>query len=355
MKYAIITLTKGGAELGLKLLTHLDDTILYTHPKFYRENRNVEKIQEKMAEFVGKIFQQYQCLIFIMATGIVVRSIAPYLRDKKTDPAIIVLDEKGKNVISLLSGHIGGANGYTNKIAKILGANPVITTASDVNNQIAVDTLAMELNCRIEDFDDATKVTAHIVNDERVGLISDIPIDKTLPVNIVRIDDDIPKKKLKGLIQITDKAKVNDVSCDRVLLRPQNIVIGIGCRRGTATEKILEAIKDTLLDLNISDKSIKHIATVDVKKDEEGIIQAAKTLDVPLIIIDRKSIQEIEHQFEGSDFVKKSIGVGAVCEPVAFLSSTYGKMIQKKKKYEGITIAVFREGEHKDGNCGNRY
>lgn len=354
MNNAIITLTKGGAKLGLKLLEHLDDTVLYTHPKFYIENSKTEKIEGKMAGFVGKIFHQYQCLIFIMATGIVVRSIAPYLQDKKTDPAIIVLDEKGKNVISLLSGHIGGANAYTKEIAKILGANPVITTASDVNDLIAVDTLAMEMNCRIEDFADATKITAHIVNGERVGMISDIPIDKALPENIIIMNTHMPKENLKGLIYITDKRNVHEVSCDRVVLRPQNIIIGIGCRRKTPAQKILAAIEDTLFNLNISDQSIKHIATVDVKKDEEGIIQAAKALNVPLVTIDRESIREVEHQFEGSPFVKKSIGVGAVCEPVAFLSSGRGNMIQKKKKYGGITIAVFREGEYIDGNCGNR-
>ncbi|QEK11816.1 cobalt-precorrin 5A hydrolase [Crassaminicella thermophila] len=355
MDKAIITLTKGGTELGMKLLEHIDKAVLYTNPKFYIKEKHVKKIDGKIVEFIGKIFNKYKCLIFIMATGIVVRSIAPYIKDKKIDPAVIVLDEEGKNVISLLSGHIGGANEYTNKIASILNANPVITTASDVKNTLAVDTLAMELNCEIEDFQDATKVTAHIVNGEKVGIISDICIGRVLPENMVEIDfKNKPHEEFKGFIYITDKRILSPVESDCVVLRPKNIVIGIGCRRKKPVDKIIEAIEDSLISLNISKKSIKHIATVDVKKNEEGIIQAAKLLGVPLVIVDREKIKEVEDQFKGSEFVKKRIGVCAVSEPVAFLSSESGQMIQKKKVYDGITIAVFREGEKKNGNCCNR-
>ncbi|TCO79493.1 cobalt-precorrin 5A hydrolase [Marinisporobacter balticus] len=354
MNKAIITLTKGGAELGLRLLDQLDQADLYIHEKFMIEKVHVKKIDEKMGEFVGTLFDQYKCLIFIMATGIVVRAIAPYLKDKRKDPAVIVLDEKGKNVISLLSGHIGGANAYTVEIANILEANPVITTASDVNHSMAVDTLAMALNCEIEDFKQATKVTAHIVNGEKVGLVSDVFVDIALPKNLVRINSRNTKKGFKGLIYITEKIIKDHKEIDRVILRPKNIIIGIGCRRGKSKDEILKFIEDTLTSLQLSQKSIKHIATVDIKKDEIGIIEAAKALDVPLVIIARDKIKEIENKFELSSFVKKTIGVGAVCEPVAFLSSSSGEMIQRKKKDDGVTIAVFREGEHKNGNHCSR-
>ncbi|MCT4607384.1 MAG: cobalt-precorrin 5A hydrolase [Marinisporobacter sp.] len=345
MDKAIITLTKGGMKLGLNLLESIDGAVLYVHPKFYIAGENIKKIHGKMATFTEEIFYQYKCLIFIMSTGIVVRSIAPFIQDKKTDPAVVVLDEKGKNVISLLSGHIGGANLHTKKIAKILNANPVITTASDVNELIAVDTLAMVLDCEIEDFQDATKVTAHIVNDEKIGLISDRMINLVLPKNIVKINKDQIHEGFKGLIYINDKIIENDIIYDSVILRPKRIILGIGCRRGKSEEEILSAIEDSLKDLNVSKKSIKHIATVDIKKDEEGLIGAAKSLKVPLMIVDREDIKKVEDQFKESEFVRKQIGVGAVCEPVAFLTSKNGKMIQKKKIYDGITIAVFREGE----------
>ncbi|MCT4617788.1 MAG: cobalt-precorrin 5A hydrolase [Marinisporobacter sp.] len=345
MDKAIITLTKGGMKLGLNLLKAIGGAVLYVHPKFYIAGENIKKIDGKMSEFTGEIFHQYKCLIFIMSTGIVVRSIAPFIQDKKTDPAVVVLDEKGKNVISLLSGHIGGANLHTKKIAQILNANPVITTASDVNELIAVDTLAMALGCEIEDFSDATKVTAHIVNGERIGLISDRMINLALPKNIIRINRDQVHEGFKGLIYITDKTMENDIIYDSVILRPKSIILGIGCRRGKSEEEILSTIEDSLTDLKVSKKSIKHIATVDIKKDEEGLIRATKSLKVPLMIVEREDIKKVENQFNQSQFVKKQIGVGAVCEPVAFLTSKNGKMIQKKKGYNGITIAVFREGE----------
>ncbi|QXM05654.1 cobalt-precorrin 5A hydrolase [Crassaminicella indica] len=345
MNKAIITLTKGGMKLGLKLLNSIDQAVLYVHPRFYMECENIKKIDGKMTEFIGKIFHKYRCLIFIMSTGIVVRAIAPYIQDKKTDPAVIVLDERARNVISLLSGHIGGANDYTKKIAKMINANPVITTASDVNESIAVDTLAMELDCEIEDFYDATKVTAHIVNGEKVGLISDIFIDKEMPLNIIKVDKENIDDKFKGLIYISEKNINKPIGIDCVVLRPKNIILGIGCRRGKTEEEIINAVEDTLNILKLSKKSIKHITTVDVKKNEEGLIKAAKVLKVPLIIVDRKDIKKVESQFEQSEFVKKQIGVGAVCEPAAFLTSKAGKMLQKKKGYDGITIAVFREGE----------
>ncbi|QZY57363.1 cobalt-precorrin 5A hydrolase [Crassaminicella profunda] len=345
MDKAIITLTKGGMKIGVKLLSAIDEAVLYVHPKFYIEGENIKKIHGKMFDFTGEIFHQYRCLIFIMSTGIVVRSIAPYIKDKKTDPAVLVLDEKGKNVISLLSGHIGGANDYTKKIAEILDANPVITTASDVNESMAIDTLAMALDYEIEDFSDATKVTAHIVNGEKVGIVSDIAIDIELPNNVTKIDKEHVDKEFKGLIYVSEKSIKKPIGIDCVVLRPKNIVFGIGCRRGKSEEEILKAVEETINDLKISKKSIKHIATVDIKKNEEGLIKAAKSLKVPLLIVEREDIKKVEAQFEHSEFVKKQIGVGSVCEPVAFLTSKDGKMIQKKKGYDGITIAVFREGE----------
>ena len=204
MKIAIITLTKGAAVLGKKLLNKLDNAVLYVHSKFYTNEEHVKKIDHKLKNFIKDIFNKYECVVFIMATGIVVRSIAPYLEDKRKDPAVVVLDEKGKNVISLLSGHIGRANEYTLEIAKLLNANPVITTASDVNNSIAVDTLAMRLNCEIEDFNMATKVTAHIVNGEKVGIVSNRLVNTFLPHNVEIVNEGYePINKFKGLIYIT--------------------------------------------------------------------------------------------------------------------------------------------------------
>ncbi|MEW9122166.1 MAG: cobalt-precorrin 5A hydrolase [Thermotaleaceae bacterium] len=351
MKTAVITLTKGGADLGRRLIHYFPKGDLYVLPKFLTDDRKEKSINGKLSDLVGEVFSQYSYLIFIMATGIVVRTIVPYLKDKKQDPGIVVLDEKGKNVISLLSGHIGGANELTLKIADFLGANPVITTASDINNSIAVDTLAMSHKCIIEDFKEATRITAHIVNGEAVGILSDIPILTDIPKNLVLLEKkNIHAVVFKGLIYITEKSVEHDLACDKVILRPKNLIVGIGCKRGKTKIEILGALEKAFAEARLSIKSIKKIATVDLKKDETGILETADYLGVPLQIINREEIAKIEDQFIPSNFVKETIGVGSVCEPVALLSAKKGLLIQEKKAYQGITIAVVKEGELSNGN-----
>ncbi len=347
MKIAIIALTRGSMNLGLKLYDLLENRDLYIPEKFKAEKTETDMIiySDGVKALTERIFNQYQCLLYILATGIVVRCIAPHISKKQMDPAVIVVDEKGKNVISLLSGHLGGANEYTINIANLIQANPVITTASDINETIAVDTLAMALNCEIEDYYDATKVTAHIVNGERVSIISSIPLDLKLPDNVESINSiKTPKAGNKGLIFITEREDFPKADCDTVVLRPKNIILGIGCRRGATKENILRIIENVLIDNRLSTKSIKHIATIDIKKNEPGLCHAAQVLGVPVLTVSKNDIIGIEHEFNCSDFVKKAIGVGAVCEPAALLTSKNGEIIVEKKKSKGVTVAVVREG-----------
>lgn len=356
MKTAIVTLTAGGAALGRKLVNCFAESDLYVHPKFFTDEKTDRCIEGNFSAFIGKIFFQYRYIVFIMASGIVVRTIAPHLRDKKVDPGVVVIDEKGQYVISLLSGHIGGANELTHKIADFLDAAPVITTASDVNNRIAVDTLAMHCNCKIEDFKEATKITAHIVNGEPVGIRSEISIDLPLPPNVRRIQEsDLHDENLKGLIYITEKEIQHLLPCDKVVLRPKNLIVGVGCRKGKGKDEILAAIANVFCQAGLSMDSIKQLATVDVKKEEQGIIEAAKFLQVPLRIVSREAILKIEDRFAASSFVKETIGVGSVCEPAALISSEKGSVIIEKKACQGITIAVVKEGEQVYGNhcCGD--
>lgn len=348
METAIITLTRGGVKLGTKLKNRLTQGDLYIPQKLGElgQPKDIKYFECPIRELVEKIFTQYKKLIFIMAAGIVVRSIAPFLGSKQTDPAVLVIDEKGRNVISLLSGHMGGANDFTLYIAKLLNANPVITTASDISGKMAVDTLAMELNCEIEDYGDATRITAHIVNGERIGLISNIPIDIPLPNHIIQTEyTAIGSGQYKGFIIITEDNSHRSLIGEKVILRPKTIVVGIGCKKGITKEHILKAINHTLEYMDISPRSIKHIATVDMKEKERGLIEAAQLLGVPLVIVGREDIAQVEHLFQGSAFVKKSIGVGAVCEPAALLTSNNGQVVIGKQKFGGVTIAVVREGE----------
>lgn len=219
MRVAAITLTKGGIQLAKRLRTYNSEIDIFTQEKY--DSEHVQIIQLPLRDHMKELIENYDMLLFIMATGIVVRLIAPFIKHKSIDPGIIVMDEEGKYVISLLSGHLGGANAYTHKLADFLHASPVITTASDVKKTIAVDMLAMELGCYIENFDDTKEVTGHIVNGDNIGIISDIPILIDLPQQFIIISDRnieqyVKKYTIKSMIIISTK-KI-EVDCPTVYL-----------------------------------------------------------------------------------------------------------------------------------------
>ncbi|SET23954.1 cobalt-precorrin 5A acetaldehyde-lyase [Natronincola peptidivorans] len=342
MKTAILTVTQGGKQLGLQIKKQLPQAQLYVLPKFHHEDYEKEAvlpIEPDLKAVVKKIFSQVDYLIFIMAAGIVVRCIAPYIKHKSQDPGVLVMDEKGQHVISLLSGHMGGANEFTLKIAAIVGGNPVITTASDVQNTMAVDTLAQRLNCRLKDWQMAKKITAAIVNNEKIGVYSEIPINIELPsqYHLVKNLADLSHEPYGIYIGNKD---VEDLKENWLQLYPQNLVLGIGCRKDTTKEVLLTEIKTALQKIEKSIESIKKITTVDIKAEEKGLKETAIALEVPLEIFSREKLLEIETLFDSSPFVKETIGVGAVSEPCAYLGSQGGKMLLKKQKNQGVTISI---------------
>ncbi|MBZ4645483.1 MAG: cbiG [Clostridia bacterium] len=344
MRTAVIALTLGGSKLAAKL-AETTGAHLYLPEKFCSDKNKCYPIKSKLLELMETIFYQYDALVFIMAAGIVVRTIAPFIKDKRTDPAVVVMDEKGTNVISLLSGHLGGANQLTLEIARITGANPVITTASDVNNTLAVDLFAQRLGCGIENDQFLTAVTAAIVNGKKVAFYSEYDNFFDLPDNVISVDSITGIDSTYGGAIFLTHYIFEDYSIPSVYLRPKSIILGIGCRRGTTKQKIAEAVKECLEDLHISKKCIQHIATVDVKQDEQGLVRFAQELQVPLKIIARKDIQKIEYQFECSQFVKDTIGVGCAAEPAAILSGKNARLIGSKYKKDGVTVAVAAERE----------
>lgn len=340
MKWAVITLTKGSLELGLKIKDTIGNVDLYTAPKFI-SSASIG-IDENFSDFVSKIFHRYDILVFIMASGIVVRSIAKIITDKTSDPGIIVMDEKGKYAISLLSGHLGGANDAARLLSEKIGSEPVITTASDVIGSIAVDSLAMLLGCEIENMGNAKIITSKIVNGEIIGIYSDLPLNFDLPDNIKPINNLNEIDEYSGIIIVSNK--IIESSKPYVRLIPKNIILGLGAKKGIPAERFISAIKKSLEICNLDPKSIKKIATVDIKKEDKDIQDVSRFLNVSIDYIKREDILRIEDDFEKSDFVKDSIGVGAVCEPVAYLSSNKkGRFISKKKSYGDITIAIWEE------------
>ena len=330
MKLAFWTVTKGAGNIAKKfkekLKEHLKDYDIdvFTLKKYDVENT----IQiEDFTTNINEKFSQYDGHIFIMASGIVIRKIANLIGTKDKDPAVLLIDEGKHFVISLLSGHLGGANELTYSLANILKLVPVITTSSDVTGKIAVDTISQKINAELEDLKSAKDVTSLIVNGQKVNIL--------LPKN-VKVTD---KNSADGFILVSNKKNI-----EYTRIYPKNLILGIGCKKDTKAEDILSAIENCLDKNNLDIKSVKKIATVDVKENEQGLINAAKFLNLDLEIVSRDKIKKVQNQFEGSDFVEKTIGVRAVSEPVALLSSAgNGKFLVMKEIYNGITISIYEE------------
>lgn len=332
MKIACLSFSDKGYEIGenIKRLSKLGKYDIHHYPN----SQAVGGIKK----LLKGIWYEYEGFIFISATGIAVRMISTFIEHKTKDPAVIVIDDLGKFAISLLSGHIGGANEIAQWIGEKIGAIPVITTASDNRGIDSIDIYAKRNNYYIENINSVTKLTSMMVNGKRVGLYTEeAALIKYGNLMFVQSLESIDIS-IEGLIIVTSKIKMPDLSVPFTLLRPRNINIGVGCRKGIGTYKIVDAIEKSLNELNLSTQSIKAIGTIEIKKDEEGIIEAAKHFNCPLRIFTIKEIEKVEDKFQKSQFVKDTIGVHSVAEPSAYLLG--GELIKEKTKYNGITIAI---------------
>lgn len=366
-KIAIVCITENGKNLAFEIQSKLNNGNVYlirnkkNNFNIDEEKNNVFLVEDKLSNLVPSLFEEYQYIVFIMATGIVVRVIAPYINSKFSDPAILVSDEKGRNIISLLSGHMGGANEMTRYISELIGANPVITTATDVNKKSSLDMIAKKLDAYIEDFRENVKdVNAMLVNNQEVGLYIDgnyeidtrgfkiltnfEDVDSTEKIVIISsknnfIDYYIENKKENELDEQMLRKKCSEGNLIKVV--PKEIVIGIGCRRNIESSLLQESLNNLLHQYNIDINSIKEIGSIDVKSDEKAIIDLASSLSVPFKTFSVDEISKVDHLFEKSEFVKKNVGVYCVSEPVAYLLSE-GNLIIEKHKYKGITISVGR-------------
>jgi len=281
---------------------------------------------------LGEIFESYEGIVFVSSTGIAVRLCAPYLIHKTKDPAIVVIDDLGRYCISLVSGHLGGANKLTYELSEVLQCQAVVTTATEGRDIEAVDMFAKRNGLFIESMEDAKRITAMMLEGKKLKLETEQDLELRYP-NICQEDYD-------GVIFVTSCAEIV-CPLPHVVLRPKNINVGVGCRKGKSKAEIIKAIETVFHHHNLSLKSIKSIATVDVKKDEDGILEACEELGCSLIICSREEIGRVQEQFAASEFVKSSIGVSSVCEPCAYLAG--GKIIVSKTAMEGITIAAAKE------------
>ena len=288
-----------------------------------------------LAEIVEPIFKRGNVLVFIGAIGIAVRAIAPLIESKATDPAVIVVDELGKHVIPILSGHIGGANRTAKAIAEMIGATAIITTSTDVHGVFSVDSYAVENGYTIVDPAMIKIVSTCLLNNDTVSLSSVFPIEGKLPMNIVQSNH--------GQVGIHIGKTHAKPFAQTLVLLPKCFHVGIGCKRGTSFDTVHEFFLETLEKCTLLPETVGSISSIDLKRDEQAIIQLADLYAIPFRTYSAQELRKHEHKFETSDFVRDKTGVGNVCEIAAWVSSKEGKIVCGKTARNGVTLAVVEE------------
>lgn len=348
MKLALISVTRSGARLAERLAGKLGDRA----DLFAKNGRGESELAsgyDSLSGLVGSIYNLYDGLVFIMATGIVVRVLAPHIRDKRFDPAVVVMDEAGENAISLLSGHIGGANELARLVAAAVGARPVITTATDVAQKPAADILAVRLGLEIEPFQEMKTINAAIVNGDRVGFFLDSSLANHESYACRALDEGVVVADIEQLnrvegydaaVVITDKDLY--MVKPHIFLRPGTLAVGIGCRRGTTGAEIYTAIAEACRQIGRSPKSIAVIGTTVAKEDEIGLLAVAQQMAIPLECFANEELQDVidEYGLDKSEFVQAQIGVGNVCEAAALLAGQADKLLLGRTVFEKVTVAI---------------
>jgi cobalt-precorrin 5A hydrolase len=345
-KTSVLAITKNGVKIGENLKKIFPDWSIFAPSKFSNEKNDIIWYYEPTSEKIVELFKNSNALICLFSLGAVIRLIAPHLKDKKTDPAVIVIDDKTNFVISVLSGHIGGANELTQEIADKLHALPVVTTAADVNKTIAVDLVGREFNWKIDDDSTVTKISAHMVNEEPIGVFQDAGNRnwfKELPKNVSIYNnlDDLKKSNSKAYLIISDRVIDEELSKESVIYRPPSLVIGIGLHWDTTKETIKEGIENCLEKFKLSSKSIAKLVSIKKPQDVQGLIDLGKEMKIPVEYVNREDLAEISAP-NPSDTVKAFEGTASVSEAAAMKVSG-GKLIVEKQKFPpNLTIAIAR-------------
>ncbi|MBZ9570479.1 cobalamin biosynthesis protein [Methanobrevibacter sp. TMH8] len=388
MKIAILSVSKKGKKLSSKLKSLLDEDPTVIKVSCFHKNvkDNIDFIfneniqRSEYNSYNGIESDKYDAIIGIMATGILIRNIADKLKDKTIDPAILSLDDNGKYVISLVSGHLGGANGLTKKIANLLNSEPVITTATDTNDKIGIDTLAMKLHWKILNKKEILAFNKAILEGKVIKIF--INLFNKDNIEYKHYIDNYLKIKEKNTLEITDlkesnlsiediKSKIFYLDSDkdnkypnqdiynkykncnivasfdnhRMFFKPKMVVVGIGARANISKEKVMNAINIAMKNLDLPLDRIDFIATVEIKKDEKGILESVKDIGKDLKIVTIDEIKKFkDSNISKSEFVQEKFDIPGVAEPTALIVAKNGtadsKLIHKKIAIDGVTVAI---------------
>ena len=276
-------------------------------------------IEGSLRDWCAERFETGDCIIFVGAVGIAVRAVSGCVSDKLTDPPVIVIDDGARYVIPILSGHAGGAAKIACVLASLLGAEPVITTSTDVNEAFSADVFAVENNLSIVNRNGIKRVNARAIEGKPVTLsIKDYP--PAQPVDIIVADDTDSEYSL--------------------LLKPRRYVLGLGMKKGTGPEAIEDFVKSILGREHIGLDDIYAVCTIDIKEEEPGLKSFCSKYRLPLITFDAGLLNKAPGTYETSDFVRETTGTDNVCERAAMLGSENGEIVVHKTRGEGLTCAV---------------
>ena len=388
MKAAIFAYSKKGCRTAIKVRTCLntlanisdkkefpadDDIVIYTLGKFIDTDMNgvrcidMPKIQEHAAtgtesadnsqnvgrsdnipegssdEIYGRLFDSNDVLIFVGACGIAVRKIAPYIKDKQTDPAVICIDELGTYVIPILSGHIGRANAIARYIAEQIGSTAVITTATDINGRFSVDSWAARNGFIIDDIKAAKEVSSAIL-EQNIPLISEFKIAGQLPAGIRSEDGNTVRSyndnadRFRNDIGIYIGCNIRKPFSRTLRLIPKAVHLGIGCRKGTDEDSIRQAVDKVLSEHDIDKRAVKCISSIDIKSGEKGLLDYAEHNNLPINFYSAEELNNLDGDFTSSEFVKGITGVDNVCERAAMIGAEH--LLVRKNAVNGVTIAA---------------
>lgn len=377
MRTIIITFTHDGMKVAKKAAQSIKDDMnvdmnvdIYCHSRCADNYDNVISF-DSVGRVIREQFMNCDRILFICAAAIAVRTLAPYIKSKVTDPAVLVADEQGRFLISLLSGHLGGANEWCSQLSCKIGAVPVITTATDARGVFAVDMFARENNMRILNPVMIQDISGRVLNGEPVGIAGDKAYKKLLEKTVEKWNGQLTMfgeeaygtgyeadyqtdyeaayetagqssiDKYESGIQIITSPSDHMIFRRTLKLVPMDLFVGIGCKRGKTSGQIRKAVSSTCDKNDLLMERIAAVVSVDRKADEQGIIDFARELKVPYKTYSAQYLNTIRGEFTASGFVKDKVGVDNVCERSACAASKDKRCIVKKTVCDGVTVAIY--------------
>ena len=357
MKIALIAITKHGIEHARELKSQLPNAELWVSEKQKALAPDADGNFATIKDFTAQAWDQYDGLIYHVSLGAVIRTIAPFLKGKDVDPAVVTIDDGKRFVISVLSGHVGGANELTEQVAALLGSTPVVTTASDARATIPVDILGRELGWTLEDKANVTPVSAAVVNEKPIAFIQEHgeatwwTRPSPLPKNIQKftsIKDAKAAGAFDAYLVVSDRAtsalhaELSDVLDKVVIYRPRSLCLGMGCDAGTDLDEVWGLVESTFATSHLSTKCIKTIASIDLKANEESLHQLAAKTGALLQFFTREQLNERGTISTPNPVVEKYTGAVGVSEPSAMLAADALSLVVLKHKSKRATLAVAR-------------